>query len=93
MAKDSWKEERPRLSVPSDAISEEDRQETSSMKDMLLRQIQVSGNQESFHLADLAHIRNKVQEWRYYFPHIEPFYAMKCNPDPIIIQTLRESVQ
>jgi len=29
-------------------------------------------------------------DWNILFPTIRPFYAIKCNPDPIILQTLKE---
>ena len=31
---------------------------------------------------------NTVYQWRKCFPRVEPFYAVKCNPDPVIVKTL-----
>jgi ornithine decarboxylase len=29
-----------------------------------------------------------VYQWRKFFSRVEPFYAVKCNPDPVIVKTL-----
>ena len=60
-----------------------------TMKDMLLRQLRINGNQEPFHLVDLSCVRNKFLEWSRLLPQVQPFYAVKCNPDPKIIHTLK----
>ena len=65
----------------------------STKRELLLRQLQINGSHESFHLVDLASVRNKLLEWGRIFPQVEPFFAMKCNPDPKIIQTLRVAIQ
>jgi ornithine decarboxylase len=31
---------------------------------------------------------SQVYQWRRFFPRVEPFYAVKCNPDPVIVKTL-----
>eukprot|EP00980_Cylindrotheca_fusiformis_P010825 scaffold2447_cov110-Cylindrotheca_fusiformis.AAC.7 len=36
-------------------------------------------NEEPFYIVDLG---------RRFFPRVEPFYAVKCNPDPLILKTL-----
>lgn len=33
-------------------------------------------------------IVSQFYQWRRYFPRVEPFYAVKCNPNPVILQTL-----
>jgi ornithine decarboxylase len=44
--------------------------------------------EESFFVVDLGVVVSQVYQWRRFFPRIEPFYAVKCNPDPEIIKTL-----
>lgn len=44
--------------------------------------------EDSFFVLDLGVVVSQVYQWRRFFPRIEPFYAVKCNPDPVIIQTL-----
>ena len=44
--------------------------------------------EESFYVVDLGVIVSQVYQWRRFFPRVEPFYAVKCNPDPTIVKTL-----
>ena len=44
--------------------------------------------EESFYVVDIGIIVSQVYQWRKCFPRVEPFYAVKCNPDPVIIKTL-----
>lgn len=37
----------------------------------------------AFNLQD---VRQKVEMWRSHFPRVDPFYAMKCNDTPQLIQ-------
>lgn len=45
-------------------------------------------NEEPFYIVDLGVVVSQVYQWRRFFPRVEPFYAVKCNPDPVIIKTL-----
>lgn len=44
--------------------------------------------EESFYIVDLGVIISQFYQWRLKFPRVEPFYAVKCNPDPAIIRTV-----
>lgn len=44
--------------------------------------------EESFYVVDLGVVVSQVYQWRRFFPRIEPFYAVKCNPDPHVVKTL-----
>ena len=44
--------------------------------------------EESFYVVDIGIVVSQVYQWRKYFPRIEAFMAVKCNPDPVIIKTL-----
>lgn len=44
--------------------------------------------EDSFYVVDLGILVSQVYQWRRYFPRVEPFYAVKCNPDPVIVKTL-----
>ena len=44
--------------------------------------------EDAFYVVDLGVIVSQVYQWRKFFPRVEPFYAVKCNPDPTILQTL-----
>jgi len=45
---------------------------------------------DGFCLCDLAVPLRKLQAWRHMFPRITPFYALKCNPDPMVAAVLSQ---
>lgn len=40
------------------------------------------------YLVNLARVRQAYELWTHMFPTIRPFYAVKCCPDPLVVQTL-----
>lgn len=46
------------------------------------------GEHSAFYLVNLGAVVEKWLQWKKYFPNIEPFYAMKSNPDIHIVRTL-----
>lgn len=42
----------------------------------------------SFLVTNLAPVVDQFNEWRNELPMVEPFYAVKCNPDPVIVRLL-----
>eukprot|EP00523_Entomoneis_sp_CCMP467_P011175 CAMPEP_0168728484 /NCGR_PEP_ID=MMETSP0724-20121128/5706_1 /TAXON_ID=265536 /ORGANISM="Amphiprora sp., Strain CCMP467" /LENGTH=568 /DNA_ID=CAMNT_0008775327 /DNA_START=162 /DNA_END=1868 /DNA_ORIENTATION=+ len=44
---------------------------------------------DGFFLCDLNVVFQKLVAWRRLFPRIKPFYALKCNPDPMVAAVLR----
>lgn len=42
----------------------------------------------SFYIASMNTLKNKIQQWRAELPMIDPFYAVKCNPDKEMIKTM-----
>lgn len=45
-------------------------------------------DERPFFILDLASVIDKVKEWRRHMPRVQPFYAVKCNPDPMVLRTL-----
>jgi len=45
---------------------------------------------EPYYIVDLKEIENAYQRWNKCLPNIKPYYAMKCNPNPIIVKHLFE---
>jgi ornithine decarboxylase len=43
---------------------------------------------DSYYVQDLSVLRNVYHEWTEALPHVTPYYAVKCNPDPILVATL-----
>jgi ornithine decarboxylase len=44
--------------------------------------------EDPFYVADLGEVTRMHMQWKDMLPRVEPFYAMKCNPDPYVIKTL-----
>ncbi|KAG7340727.1 orn/DAP/Arg family decarboxylase [Nitzschia inconspicua] len=57
-------------------------------KDLALVEEEQTPTEEAFYVVDLGVVVSQVYQWRRFFPRIDCFYAVKCNPDPIIIKTL-----
>lgn len=43
---------------------------------------------EPFYVVDLGDVLRKLQRWAKLIPRVAPFYAVKCNNDPRILDTL-----
>ena len=43
---------------------------------------------ESYLVLDANHAVKKLQRWRHLMPRVKPFFAIKCNPDPVLIKSL-----
>ncbi|KAG6898760.1 hypothetical protein C0995_008597 [Termitomyces sp. Mi166 len=44
--------------------------------------------EKAFFVADLGQVYRQHQRWLTALPEIQPFYAVKCNPDPYVIRLL-----
>ena len=44
--------------------------------------------EEPFYVVDLGIVASQLARWRAAFPRVVPYYAVKCNPDPVIVQIL-----
>jgi ornithine decarboxylase len=45
-------------------------------------------HEEAFFIVDLGKIIRQYLKWKKYLPNVVPYYAIKCNPNPVIIQIL-----
>ncbi|XP_068145899.1 ornithine decarboxylase 1 [Drosophila tropicalis] len=43
---------------------------------------------EALNICDLSSVERKFHLWRSLLPRVHPFYAVKCNDDPMIVQVL-----
>ncbi|KAL7958856.1 pyridoxal-dependent decarboxylase [Trichoderma compactum] len=46
------------------------------------------GEEDTFFVADLGEVYRQHLRWKKNLPRIKPFYAVKCNPDPRVLQLL-----
>ena len=45
-------------------------------------------SEDSFYVVDIGVVVSQFYQWREHFSRVQCFYAIKCNPDPVLIQTL-----
>lgn len=43
----------------------------------------------AYYIVNLSNTIKKIMEWKTYLPNIRPFYAVKCNPDNVILELLQ----
>ena len=41
-----------------------------------------------FYVVNLTKVVQQYYHWKLYMPRITPYYAVKCNPDPLVLYTL-----
>jgi ornithine decarboxylase len=46
--------------------------------------------EDPFYVCDLGEVVRQYQQWKEMLPRVKPFYAVKCNPDPMVLKTLAE---
>jgi ornithine decarboxylase len=61
-----------------------------SHMDRIISEIDSNGPEGAFFIADLNIVKNQYVRWVTNLPRIQPFYAVKCNPDPYVVSTLAE---
>ena len=59
-----------------------------SLQQTIRKKISSQGNDDAFFLCDLGTVIQQHEEWTRLCPGIEPFYAVKCNNDPALLQSL-----
>jgi len=47
-----------------------------------------SGTEEPFYVGDIGEIERQHRKWINHLPRVAPFYAVKCNPNPVILARL-----
>ena len=44
--------------------------------------------EDTFFVVDIGNVFRRMKTWKRLLPRVRPFYAVKCNPDPVILATL-----
>lgn len=44
--------------------------------------------EDAFFVGDMGEVARQQAQWVRLLPRVEPFYAVKCNPDPMVLKTL-----
>ena len=58
--------------------------------DIVNKYLEKNNGDESFLIVDIGEIIRQYNKWKNLLPRITPFYAIKCNPSPIIIKILNK---
>jgi len=56
--------------------------------DIINDYLQENQNEEAFYLIDLGKITKAYSKWTTLLPDVIPYYAVKCNPTPVLLETL-----
>ncbi|XP_077563650.1 ornithine decarboxylase-like [Haemaphysalis longicornis] len=61
-----------------------------SVRDIAMTVVEMQEEDNAFYVCDLRVLKNRVDDWRRELPRVVPFYAIKANTDPVIIETLEK---
>jgi len=50
--------------------------------------IQDNQSEKAFYLVDLGKLKESYLNWITLLPDVKPYYAVKCNPNPVLLETL-----
>lgn len=50
--------------------------------------LQDNVSEKAFYIVDLSEIHRAWIQWNSLMPNVQPYYAIKCNPNPVILETL-----
>jgi len=59
-----------------------------SVPELISHKIERDNMEDPFYVIDLAHVESQLKKWRSLLPRVFPYYAIKCNPDPMIVEFL-----
>lgn len=62
--------------------------QNSSLDDLIRDTIQKRQNEDPFYVCDVNDILRKHKNWLLKLPRVRPFYAVKCNSSPIVLEIL-----
>ncbi|GFS57813.1 ornithine decarboxylase [Trichonephila inaurata madagascariensis] len=54
----------------------------------MLQELKIKDDEEPFYVVDVGDVVLKWKEWKEAMPRVEPFYAVKCNPDVVLLHVL-----
>jgi len=60
----------------------------SEIIDKKIEEHMAEGSDDAFFVCDLGDVAQKYRTWNIVFPRIKPFYAVKCNDDPALVNLL-----
>lgn len=61
------------------------------MKNVATTLLKTYGVYDSFYIAHMDILSSKINQWKTLLPNVKPYYAMKCNPDAVILKKMIEN--
>jgi len=58
------------------------------MYDIINDFLEKNQSEHAFYLVDLGEITKSYINWMKFMPDIKPYYAVKCNPNPVLLEAL-----
>jgi ornithine decarboxylase len=67
--------------------------DASSRRELVLHTVkeQTHAHKDAFYVVDLCEPARKYTQWRAELPRVRPFYAVKCNDDVRVVETLAQT--
>jgi len=62
--------------------------EDTTVEHVINYYIEQNKTDEAFFIIDLGVILDQFKQWKTLLPRVDPFYAVKCCPDPMILKIL-----
>jgi len=60
----------------------------TSVIDVIGKFIENNEDESAFYIVNIKKIVEQYEKWNEHLPRVKPFYAVKCNPNPIITKLL-----
>lgn len=76
----------------SDLISQHDvklHHKRMDIYDLVSLYLEGYHSEEPFYIVNLGDVIKQYEKWLTHLPNVRPFYAIKCNPDPLIMKVLQ----
>ena len=58
------------------------------MYDIINDFLEDNRSEQAFYVVDLGEIVHAVNQWKTVLPMVKPYYAIKCNPNPVMLEAL-----
>ncbi|KAJ1725047.1 Ornithine decarboxylase [Coemansia biformis] len=88
LAGDQLRDEPARLKGGTGPEAAQPRVFDCSVRDALRAKVAQPDAEDAFFVADLGEVQRQFVQWAALLPRVQPFFAVKCNPDPLVIRLL-----
>lgn len=64
--------------------------DTDDICDIISSTLEGNVSEEAFFIADIGKVIRQYEKWTEKLPRVKPYYAVKCNPNPVILKVLAD---